>query len=44
MFELMGIKKWYDNKLPYEQRDIINAIIKVSGLIILVLVLMALFG
>lgn len=40
----MGLKKWYDDLNPYEQRDVINAIIKVSGLIILVSVLAVLFG
>jgi hypothetical protein len=40
----MGLKKWYDDKSPYEQRDIINLIIKVSGLVILVSVLAVLFG
>jgi len=44
MLELMGLKKWYDNLTPYEQRDIINLIIKVSGLVILISVLAVLFG
>ena len=44
MLELMGLKKWYDDKSPYEQRDILNLIIKVSGLVILVSVLAVLFG
>jgi len=44
MLELMRLKKWYDDLNPYEQRDVINIIIKVSGLIILVSVLAVLFG
>jgi hypothetical protein len=44
MFELMRLKKWYDDLTPYEQRDFINAIIKISGLVIVILILTALFG